>query len=206
MFQKLQAATVFRIAATVMLVGAWIRMGAFTEDKAFWVIFLGNFIFVFSGPMVFNGLSLVTITWFPESEKAKATAIIGFGAQCGSFVGMAIPGVIAVGLDKTDPVADFNTIRECILVANGVLTVTCTLFLVLYRAKPPHPPSRIAVEAEKKTLTNRKAGNWGPILKQLCRNKDYICNATIFVIFWGIQSTVAVILTPLFAPGGYTTS
>ena len=44
------------------------------------------------------------------------------------------------------------------------------------------------------------------MLSKLCRNKNYVCIATIFVIFWGIQSTVAVILTPLFEPGGYTTS
>ena len=189
-----------------MLTGAWIRIFAFTDDKSFWVIFLGNFIFVLSGPMVFNGLSLVTIAWFADSEKATATAIIGFGAQCGSFAGMAIPGVVAMGLDKTDPIADFNTVRSCILVANSIATVFCFLFLILFRVKPPHPPSKIAIEAEKRTISNRSSAQWGPILKQLCRNRNYICNMIIFVIFWGIQSTVAVILTPMFAPGGYTTS
>ena len=205
MFQKLQSATVYRIAAGIMLLGSWIRLLAFTDDKQFWILFLGQTTFAFAGPMIFNGLSIVTISWFSESEKATATSLIGFGAQCGSFVGMAIPGVVAIGLDKTDPVADFDTVRTCILIANGFATVICVFFFIFFRGKPAHPPSLIAIEVEK-NFSDRKSASWGPILKELCQNKDYICNMIIFIIFWGIQSTVAVILTPLFAPGGYETS
>ena len=63
-----------------MLTGAWIRLLAFNEDKMFWILFLGNTIFTMSGPMVFNGLSIVVINWYAEKEKATATSIIGFGA------------------------------------------------------------------------------------------------------------------------------
>ena len=68
---------------------------------------------------------------------------------------MAIPGVIAMGLDKTDAEADFVTVRNCILCANCILTVICTLFLILFRGKPEHPPSRIAIESEKTKKANR---------------------------------------------------
>ena len=206
MFQTFRSATVFRVAVLLMLVGSWTRIFAFVGDGMFWVLFLGNFIFVTSGPFVFNGLTLVIIAWYPEAEKSTATSIIGFGAQCGSFAGMAIPGVIAMGLDKTDAKADFNTVRSCILVADIISTFMCVMFLLVFRAKPKHYPSKIAVEAERRSNANRNSSQWRTILVKLCHNKNYICNATIFMIFWGIQSTMAVILTPLLSPGNYTTS
>ena len=70
---------------------------------------------------------------------------------------MAIPGVIAMGLDKHDPKADFITVRNCILAANCILTVICTLFLILFRGKPENPPSRLAVESEKTKNANRQS-------------------------------------------------
>ena len=119
---------------------------------------------------------------------------------------MAIPGIIAIGLDKTDPAADLIVIRNCIFVANCVLTVTCTLFLILFRGKPKRPPSKIAMEAEKIVTEKRSGSELCVILSKLCKNSNFICNCNIFVIFWGIQSTMAVILTPMFAPGLYSTS
>jgi len=120
--------------------------------------------------MVFNGLSLVVIMWFTDSEKAKATSIIGFGAQCGSLVGMAIPGIVAVGLDTADPKADLLTIRECILVSNVILTFFCMLFLIFFRHKPLNPPSKMAVEADNiKAVSDRdNSASWGFLLKKLC--------------------------------------
>ena len=103
MFKNMRPGNVFRIAACLMLLGAWSRLLAFTNGSTFWVLFLANTTFTLTGPIVFNGLSIVVLSWFRENEKATATSVMGFGAQCGSFAGMAIPGVITIGLNKKDP-------------------------------------------------------------------------------------------------------
>ena len=119
---------------------------------------------------------------------------------------MAIPGVIAIGLDKTDAAADIIVIRNCVFVADCILSVICLLFLILFRGKPAQPPSKMALEAEKVATEKRTNQEMGSILSKLCRNANFVCNCVIFVIFWGLQSTMAVILTPLFSPGKYSTS
>ena len=43
-------------------------------------------------------------------------------------------------------------------------------------------------------------------MKKLWRNKNYIGNGVVFAIVWGLCNSMAVILTPLFAPGDYSTS
>ena len=80
MFKTMQAVNVFRIAAILMLIGAWFRLFAFTEAKMFWALFISNTIFTMAGPIVFNGLSIVVLSWFRETEKATATSVMGFGA------------------------------------------------------------------------------------------------------------------------------
>ena len=80
MFKTMQAVNVFRIAAILMLIGAWFRLFAFTEAKMFWALFISNTIFTMAGPIVFNGLSIVVLSWFKETEKATATSVMGFGA------------------------------------------------------------------------------------------------------------------------------
>ena len=155
MFTNFQAVNVFRTAAILMLLGGWGRLLAFYLNNNFWVLFVANTLFTCSGPIVFNGLSIVVLAWFRVTEKATATSVMGFGAQCGSFAGMAIPGVIAIGLDKTDAAADIIVIRNCVFVADCILSVICLLFLILFRGKPAQPPSRMALEADKVATEKR---------------------------------------------------
>ena len=155
MFKNMKSVNVFRTAAVLMAVSAWLRLLAFTEHKMFSVLFVFNTVFTMAGPVIYNGLSILTISWFKEKEKAKAASIFGLGGAVGGLLGVAIPGVVAIGLDKHDPEADLRVTRNSIFVANCLVTVLCILFLIFFQSKPKNPPSKLALEAEKIASSRR---------------------------------------------------
>ena len=80
MFKSMKAVNVFRFAAIFMLITGWCRLLAFTYGPQYFVLFLSNTCFSFASTIVFNGLSIVVLSWFKENETATATAVMGFGA------------------------------------------------------------------------------------------------------------------------------
>ena len=59
----------------------------------------------------------------------------------------------------------------------------------------------MALEVVEKTNDSQ----W-TLMKKLWRNKNFIGNAVIFTIYWGMCNSMAVILDPMFEPGDYSTS
>lgn len=145
MFKYMKSVNVFRTAAIIQIITAWLRLLAFTEDSNFLALFMFNTLFTMSGPIIYNGLSIVIISWFKETEKAKVTSFFAFGGACGFLAGVAIPGIFAIGLDKTDPKADIQVIKNSIFAANCLTSVICALFLIFFKSKPKSPPSKIAL-------------------------------------------------------------
>ena len=169
-----------------MIICGWGRLLAFTGGNQFWVLFVFNSLFSCASPIMLNGLSIVTISWFKDKERALATALIGLGAMLGAFFGASIPGFFSKGLDKKDPKQDINLIRNCILTANIIMSVISTFYLLLFRGKPKHPPSKLAAEsAGHKAFRQKAKREMGKLLSTLCMNKDWVCNAIIFMLMFG---------------------
>ena len=103
MFSKMKTIHVFWCSAILMMLGAWLRMFAFTGNNPFWVLLASTTLFTQGGPIILNGLSIMIINWFKAEEKARATAVVAVGATFGGLLGNIIPGIFAAGLDKTDP-------------------------------------------------------------------------------------------------------
>ena len=206
MFKKMKKVNVFRCSPIIMLLGAWLRLFAFTGNNPFWVLLAANTFFTLGAPILLNGLSIVTIAWFREKEKNLATAVIATGATLGGLIGNAIPGVYSAGLNKEDPVADLRVLRETIFAQNCIVSVLCILFLVLFRAKPKNFPSQLAFEADSLDSKKHVKGQRSAILAALCSNKDFICNCFIFVTIFGTLTSFPVFLSNLFKPGNYSTS
>ena len=69
LFIKFEAIRVFQIAVVFQLIGAWLRLLAFSSEGGdFTILFIGNVVFDISSPMIFNGLSLVSTSWFSDKE------------------------------------------------------------------------------------------------------------------------------------------
>ena len=92
-----------KLATIVQVVGGWIRVLSFTwGDGQFWVLFLGTTIFFVSLPIALNSISLVVNIWFGESERSRATAIASLMVPMGCFIGLAMTGLMAAGVDEND--------------------------------------------------------------------------------------------------------
>ena len=86
---------VLKFAASVQLIGCWIRVFSFFGQEWFWLVALGTIIFFIANPLVLGSISVISNLWFSDDERAKATAIAGLMAPLGSLIGLALTGVFA---------------------------------------------------------------------------------------------------------------
>ena len=103
MFAYMKEVNVFRCASIIILVGGWLRQLAFIGNNAFWILLAANSFYVLAAPILLNGISVMIIAWFRTKESNTAAAAIGIGSTVGGLIGNFIPGIYAIGLDKTDP-------------------------------------------------------------------------------------------------------
>ena len=138
--------SILSMAAGLQIVGAWIRTFALVgEEKYFWPLALGSFVFFLATPFILNSISVISNLWFADNERAKATAISGLMAPVGSLLGLAMTGVLASGVDKEDSKDCYDRFVKIVYVQNVVFTVLGVLFLILFRDKPEKPPSKLSL-------------------------------------------------------------
>lgn len=140
-----------------------------------------------------GSIGLVSNLWFGDHERARATAIMGLMAPVGSLLGLGLTGVIAAGVDSSDPQDCNKRLQTIIYCQNIWITLTCILFIFLFREKPEMPPSKLA-------LMFRKLAQTGIIedIVTLSKNRDFMLNMTVFIIIWGSYTVLGNVLTPLF--------
>jgi MFS family permease len=136
---------VLYLASTIMLTGSWVRALSFVGDQFFWPMFLGTFIFFTAVPFILNSMSIVSNMWFPDNERARATAISGLMAPLGSLVGLGMTGAIAAGMDVDDKEQCMNRLQQIVYSQNIIFTVLIFIFFLLFREKPTTPPSKLAL-------------------------------------------------------------
>ena len=103
---------------------------------------------------------------------------MGLSQPLGILIGLAVTGVVAIGLDKTDPVACSNTIRKVTLVQNIIVSFFVLMILIFFREKPVYPPSPLAVV--RRVITGTGLSDDLAILR---KNWNYIGNAWVFIVF-----------------------
>ena len=163
------------------------------DPGQFWFLFVGTFIFFIANPLILNSISVIANLWFADDERARCTAICGLMAPLGSLLGLAMTGVIAAGVNSDSQSDCLSRFEEIIYIQNGITTVFCVLLFLLFREKPAHPPSKLA-------LTFRllsQNGIWED-MGTLLRNKNYMLTCTTFIIMWGNYITLGNVLTPVF--------
>ena len=72
----------------------------------FWIVLLGQFVASTSNSVFFGGAALLSEVWFPDSQRATATAIgAAIAPQVGIMIALGLSPVI-VHSDLTDPVCN----------------------------------------------------------------------------------------------------
>lgn len=88
-----------------LMLGQWIRYLAF---KNFYIVIVGQLIGAVSIPMVACSILAISNRWFPENERAKATATAAFVSLLGNGAGIVFGSAFKVG----PPIVDL-TLLSC---------------------------------------------------------------------------------------------
>ena len=102
-------------------------------------------IFFTANPLILNSIAVIANVWFADDERAQAMAIASLMAPLGSLLGLTISGVIAAGVDETDPVDCYNRFTSMVYIQNGIFTGLLLAVFLFVREKPKTPPSRTAM-------------------------------------------------------------
>lgn len=117
---------------------------------SWWIIIVGNLLIYTSAPMAHNVIGLIANTWFPEKERATASALMIMANTISVVVAFVIQGYYSgrgffpSNAQPGDPVVIKGI--EWILIVQSVITTGFVLFFVItFREKPKHPPSKLAL-------------------------------------------------------------
>jgi len=196
-FANFKVHHVLRVAACLQLIGGWVRALSFIGDPntSFWLLLLGQFLFVVTNPFVLGVISLIANLWFGDHERAKATAISGLMVPVGSLIGLGLAGYLAAGVDSEDPVDCMDRLKLIVYAQNIIFSTTVLFFLLAFREKPLTPPSKLA-------FTFLSLSQRGIIedIRTLSKNRNFMLNMTVFIIVWGSYIAFGNILAPMFSP------
>ena len=174
--------------------GGWLRALSFLGDQGtYWVLVLGTFVFFVANPFILNSISIIANMWFADNERARCIAISGLTGPFGSLLGLALTGVISIGIDIDDVAMCTSRLKQIIYGQNIIFTVFVLLFIILFREKPETPPSKTALTFRLLSQTGIKED-----IRTLSANRNFLLTATTFVIMWGNFIALGNTLTPIF--------
>jgi Na+/melibiose symporter-like transporter len=106
-----------------------------------------------------------------------ASSIIGMSVPVGSMTGMILTGSFF-----NDSTEIKSQMLSLFLYANLVLTVGFTIFMIVFRDKPEHPPSAVALEPPMKR-------DFGQSIKELRQNPNFLLIALYYMLMFGLYTS-----------------
>ena len=88
-----------RMAASIQLLGSWIRALSFVGPQYYWLVAFGSVIFALANSLIMNSISTIANLWFADDERARATAIAGLMVPMGTLLGLGLAGAISTTID-----------------------------------------------------------------------------------------------------------
>jgi hypothetical protein len=182
--------------------GAWLRMG-FSFWGQWWFVLAGQLIIFSSAPMPHNIIGLISNTWFPEKERATASALMIMANTFSVVVAYVILGYFSKEYfpDNAPPELVIEGTNKVIFVQNCITTFFVFFFVLTFREKPKYPPSKMAL-AIKEHFEGPSL--WREIANMVkIRNFMFLCVS--FAIMYASVAAIGVCISPLFKPFGYST-
>uniref|UniRef100_A0A8C8R4T8 FLVCR heme transporter 2 n=1 Tax=Pelusios castaneus TaxID=367368 RepID=A0A8C8R4T8_9SAUR len=118
--------------------GAWVKLGSM-KPHLFPVTVLGQVICSVAQVFILGMPSRIASVWFGSHEVSTACSIAVFGNQLGIAVGFVVPPVLVPNLEDPEQLAYYISIM--FFMTAGVATALFILVVIVFREKPPFPPS-----------------------------------------------------------------
>ena len=171
-----------------------------------WIRLLINFNFswaiiacIFSGvgsPLIFNAITMVTVAWFPTSERPFATTITSLYPAIGRTLGSILP-VIYINASVTDaePHEVRKNVFKSILLGGIVLSSFIIVGLLLFQERPKIPPS-----PESTQVVEGSGGKIWKDFKSLIMHRNFNLLNLNYVIILGITLITGSVISPILHP------
>jgi len=177
--------TAIIIAASLLLVGNWIKYGA-TKANNFAGVMVGQLIIGFAQPFVLSSPTSYSNIWFSPAGRTTATALASLSNPFGAALGQLISPFWA-----KKP----SDIPNMILYISIISSVACVPAFFI-PAKPPTPPSAGSVpdHMDRASLTKD--------LRILSRSVEFYLMFIPFVVYVGFFNAFSSLINQILEPYG----
>ena len=203
----------------VMLAG-WLRyLGAVLNDSTCWVIFCGQALAAAGMPFLLAAAPALSDAWFSENTRAIATAVGGLAGIIGTVVASVLasgffpvqaPGS-AVVINATTLPALRSGLASFMLMQAVLASAPAIGILLLFRSRPPTPPSASAERAiDERDAGAESAESEAPLrvlrrsLGSALSNRQFLLLLVAFGAGYGALNAVTTIINQILQPLAYT--
>mmetsp|Transcript_25736 Transcript_25736/g.45199 ORF Transcript_25736/g.45199 Transcript_25736/m.45199 type:complete len:426 (-) Transcript_25736:950-2227(-) len=173
------------VGMTLTFFGALCRIGAF--DSFYWVL-IGQTLAAIGQPFLLNAPAKLATYWFRPDMRTEATTVGSAANSLGVAFGFIIPSIFVDGSSGKTEVG-WLMVTEAIVI--GAVLVADIL---LFKGKPPTPPSKSGGESREK---------FKEAMKTLLKNKNFIYLFISFSAGMGSFNAIATLVAQLTEPYGF---
>jgi MFS family permease len=180
--------TAIVIAATLLLVGNWVKYGA-TKANNFAGVMVGQLIIGFAQPFVLSSPTSYSSLWFSAAGRTTATAVTSLSNPFGAALGQLISPFWA------DKPSEIPTMVLYISVISSVAAIP-SFFIP---AKPPSPPSAGSTggdHLDHKSLVHE--------LRVLSRSPEFYLLGLPFMLYVGLFNAFSSLINQILEPYGFS--
>ncbi|XP_048806177.1 feline leukemia virus subgroup C receptor-related protein 2 isoform X1 [Lagopus muta] len=127
------------LGSALNALGAWVKLGSL-RPQLFAVTVLGQVVCSLAQVFILGMPSRIASVWFSSREVSTACSIAVFGNQLGIALGFLIPPVLVPNVEDEEKLAYHISIM--FFMTAGVATALFILVVIVFKEKPPYPPSR----------------------------------------------------------------
>uniref|UniRef100_A0A8C2U9E7 FLVCR choline and putative heme transporter 2 n=1 Tax=Coturnix japonica TaxID=93934 RepID=A0A8C2U9E7_COTJA len=127
------------LGSALNALGAWVKLGSL-RPQLFAVTVLGQVVCSVAQVFILGMPSRIASVWFSPREVSTACSIAVFGNQLGIAFGFLIPPVLVPNVEDVEKLAYHISIM--FYMTAGVATALFILVVIVFKEKPPYPPSR----------------------------------------------------------------
>ncbi|CAD8073314.1 unnamed protein product [Paramecium sonneborni] len=187
-----------KIGCALTLFGAFIRTATVITER-FYTVILGSLVAGMGRPFIINIQANVAKEWFRPEDKTTVMIAFSFIITCSSVFGVIIPGQIFKGYQyETDPDDGKILTGKLMVIELEIFSAILIPAILFFRPSPPTPPGAINKSRDEFTYLQS--------LKMTAKNKNFILLFICYSLLMGGFHALAVVISYLFNPFGFTPS
>ena len=179
--------TAIIIAASLLLVGNWIKYGA-TRANNFAGVMVGQLIIGFAQPFVLSSPTSYSNLWFSPAGRTTATAVTSLSNPFGAALGQLISPFWA---DKPSEIPNM-------ILYVSIISSVAAIPSFFIPAKPPTPPSAGSVADHLDRTSLRKD------IHTLSRSPEFYLLGLPFMLYVGFFNAFSSLLNQILEPYGFS--